>query len=102
MLEAYVTLRLRQLNNNYSPGAKLMINTSIASLAVLKVNCDKGHEYVDNFVPFALEAISKSDSSVISVSAVQTYIKDNFGLQIPQGALNTILRRIAGQGYLQK
>jgi len=79
-----------------------MINTSIASLAVLKVNWDKGHDYVDNFVPFALEAISKSDLSVISVSAVQTYIKDNFGLRIPQGALNTILRRIAGQGYLQK
>lgn len=77
-----------------------MINSSIASLAILKINWDQGHDYIDNFVPFALEAIIKIDAP-ISVANVQAYIKNNFGLQIPQGALKTLLRRLASRGYIQ-
>ena len=79
-----------------------MDNSSIASLAVLKVNWDKGHDYIDNFVPFALEAVTKSKADALTVSDVQAYIQNQFGLKIPQGAINTLLRRLASHGYVKK
>lgn len=71
-----------------------MNQSTLASLAILKVNWDdKGHDYADNFLPFVLEAINESEDREISVPALQKQIREDFGLIIPQGALNTLLRR---------
>lgn len=90
------------MNHGDLEGMSQMNNSSIASLAILKVNWDKGHDYVDNFVPFALEAIGHSDTTPITVGNVQQYIKAHFGLQIPQGAINTLLKRVSVKGFIKK
>jgi hypothetical protein len=77
-----------------------MTQASLVSLAILKVNWDnKGHDYVDNFLPFVAEALRKC-AEHISVAELQKVIREEFGLVIPQGALNTLLRRAERRGLV--
>jgi len=75
---------------------------SLTSLAILKVNWDHGHDYVENFVPFVIQAVNASAQPEISVAAIQAYVQENFGLKIPQAALNTLLHRVARRGHIHK
>jgi len=76
---------------------------ALVSLAILKVNWDeKGRDYVDNFVPFVVETIKSSESDRISLAALQTALRERFGLLVPQGALNTLLRRAERQGFVAR
>ena len=80
-----------------------MRTATLTSLAILKVNWDeKGHDYADNFVPFVIEAIRLSPQPEISVSGIQKSIRDEFGLVIPQGAVNTLLRRAQRRGAVSR
>jgi len=74
---------------------------SLTSLAVLKVHWDKGHDYIDNFVPFIVEAIQRSPGGVTVVEIQQT-VRTKFGLMIPQGAIATLLRRAEKKNLIQK
>lgn len=72
----------------------------INSLAIIKVNWDQGHDYIDNFVPFIAECLSKSEQEVVSLPDLQNSIKETFGLKIPQNALKTILKRAERNKYI--
>lgn len=80
-----------------------MLEESLTSLAVLKVNWDqRGRDYVDNFIPFVAEGLRRCDQDQVSVSQLQNVMRESFGLVIPQGALNTILRRAERHGYVKR
>ncbi len=70
-----------------------MTGMLIATLAILKVNSDRGADYIDNFVPFVGECLRASAFDVVSVSELQLALRDEFGIDIPQGPLRTILDR---------
>lgn len=73
---------------------------AIASLAMLKVNYDSaGRDYIDNFVPFAVEALGACKGPVVTVGEVQQVLKAAFGIFIPQAALRTVLARAAKQRW---
>jgi hypothetical protein len=73
---------------------------AVASLAILKVNLDRGHDYIENFVPFVVEAARSTSQTVVSLSELQESIRESFGFNIPYGALRTILNRTVRRGYL--
>lgn len=73
----------------------------ITSLAILKVNWDRGHDYIDNFVPFVAECLRNATEDIISLSELQTAISSAYGFKIPQNALKTILKRAAKQGFIR-
>lgn len=77
-----------------------MIDQAITSLAILKVNWDHGKSYIDNFSPFVLEAITATTTQEISLPDLQEKIKELFSLNIPQGALRTILNKLYRHGYI--
>lgn len=80
-----------------------MLEESLVSLAVLKVNWDqRGRDYVDNFIPFVGEGLRRCPQDHVSIAQLQAVIKDGFGLIIPQGALNTLLTRAQRYGYVRK
>lgn len=79
-----------------------MREASVTSLAILKVNWDKGHDYIENFVPFVAEAARRSPQDQLAVLELQNTIRDDFGLIIPQGALNTLLRRLERNGVVTR
>jgi|WetSurSiteA1Bulk_404760.scaffolds.fasta_scaffold11546_2 hypothetical protein len=73
----------------------------ITSLAILKVNWDRGHDYIDNFVPFVAECLRNATKDIISLPDLQTSISAAYGFKIPQNALKTILKRASKQGFIR-
>lgn len=77
-----------------------MTTPLITSLAILKVNFDRGgQDYVGNFLPLAGEILRQSSDDVVSIAQVQEGFQDEFGLDIPQGPIRTILKRAVSAGY---
>ena len=75
-------------------------NHAIASLALLKVSREMGKDHLDTFLPMTLEAIKITNSNVVSVTDLQVVIENQFGLNIPQNAIETILHKAKRRGYL--
>ena len=80
------------------------VSRAVTSLAILNVNWDiRRKDYIDNFVPFALDIIGayKAGTQVV-IPDVQIAMQDQCGIRVPQAALNLILSRIAKEGLLHK
>lgn len=76
------------------------IQRNLMSLAILKVNWAGRLDYVENFVPFAAQALKISKQPEVSLQEIQNIFETEFGLTIPQGPLKTILKRAKKRGYL--
>src|SRR6266581_9779061 len=72
-----------------------MAERLVTSLAILKVNWDKGRDYIANYVPFVAECLRKAPQPEVSLANLQAAVSAEFGLKIPLGALKTVLRRAA-------
>lgn len=80
-----------------------MTAQALTSLAILKVQWDeRGHDYVDNFVPFLAEALRKSPTDVVSIEELQQQLRDLFRLNIPQGAIQTLLKRAERRKFVRR
>lgn len=76
---------------------------TITSLAMLKVNADStGSDYLDYLIPFASHILIKNGSDPIAVETVKQGIREEFGLKIPLGPIDLLLRRLVKQGKLRK
>jgi hypothetical protein len=79
-----------------------MTNSTIISLAILKVNWDELRKgYLDNFVPIVAECIRRSSDDVVSLPDVQNDLENLFGLKIPQNVIRAILSKVRKQGYIR-
>ncbi|WP_146233354.1 hypothetical protein [Arthrobacter psychrolactophilus] len=75
-------------------------NALLASLAIIKANWDESQgTYIDNFLPFFLDAVRTSVSDDIEMQSLHDSIHDRFGMQIPLGVLTTLSKRAARQNY---
>ncbi len=77
-----------------------MAERLVTSLAILKVNWDKGRDYIANYVPFVAECLRKAPQPEVSLADLQAAVNAEFGLKIPLGALKTVLRRAAKIGFV--
>jgi hypothetical protein len=73
---------------------------NLVALGIVNVNWNEQRDSVGNFVPFVAQALKDSSDDVVALADLQQAITARFGLQIPQGALRTILRRAAREGYV--
>ena len=80
----------------------VVAESPLSSLAMVKVNWDRGNDYIDNFVPFVEEAFRRARHDEVAIEDLQVSIFDLFGLRIPQGALQTIIRRLVKRGVLKR
>ena len=74
---------------------------ALTSLAILKANWDRGQDYIENFVPFIAQALVQRPHAEVSLPMLQEIVRQEFGLNIPQGPLKTILRRAARRNYVK-
>ena len=80
-----------------------MSASTLTSLAVLNVNWDRlGKDYIENFVPFAVECARTQLLPLISTPELQASIRDTFGLTLPQNTVRQIIRRATRQGYFRR
>lgn len=74
----------------------------LMSLAILKVNMDeRWFDSIENFVPFVAEGLRLSAHSAVSLINLQSILADEFGIEIPQSALKTILARASKRGLVR-
>lgn len=79
------------------------MNPSIlASYAILKVNWEQPErkDYLDNFVLLVAEAIRHLPQDIISISDLQSQIRNLSGFNIPQNTINSLLTRVQKKGYI--
>ncbi len=76
-----------------------MAGEAIASIAILKVNFDRqGRDYIENFVPFVSEILRGVRRQPLTVADLQSALRTDFGLAIPQAAVDTIAKRLRRRG----
>lgn len=76
--------------------------SALTSLAILKVNHDRNRDYISNFVPFVAQVIRDAPQDEVSLPQIQEGVREEFALNMPQGALNTVLHRAAKLGYVER
>ena len=79
-----------------------MVNPTIVSLAFIKTNWDLRQKgYLDNFVPIVAESLRFLKQDIVSLQELQESVKQQFGLRVPQGAIEAILKRTKKYKYVQ-
>jgi len=74
---------------------------TVIGLAILKVNSDRAdQDYIDYIAPFVADVLTNSSESVASAPEIQSQIEAEFGIRVPLGALNTVLRRASRRGLV--
>src|SRR3954467_11720787 len=75
----------------------------ITSLAILKANWDSaGTDYIQNFVPFVAECLASAGQEQIGVAGIRALVRERFGLQLPQGAIRSVMARCVKIGYAKR
>ncbi len=88
--------------NGRSPAAAGGDSPSLISLAILKVNWDRERkDYLENFVPLVAESLRALSSDAVSLIDLQATVRGNFGLDLSQSSLKTILGRVKKRGYVR-
>jgi hypothetical protein len=59
-----------------------------------------GRSWLDSFEPFVAEALRQSSAAEVGEAEVQQALRTQFGIDIPEGVLRTILRRATRRGLV--
>ena len=79
-----------------------MATSTLTSLAILKVNIDQGKDYIDYLRPFVLHTLVERDPGPVTSDVVQKYIREDFGLEIPERTVEIVLRRLVRRHPIKK
>ena len=71
------------------------LTNTLTSLAILKVNVDRGSDYLDYLRPFILQVLVDHDPDPITAPVVNRHISEQFGLEIPERTIQIVLKRIS-------
>lgn len=81
-----------------------MSDSLLIGLAMLRANWDRDEKtFVDNFVPFVadcLRDVGKQGS--MTAGELQLWVQERFGIEIPHGALTTVLNRTVRRGLAER
>ena len=79
-----------------------MSTATLTSLAILKVTVDQKGDYLDYLRPFILQVLCENRPLEFSDSDISKYIRDQFGLEIPERTVEIVLKRISKQYAIKK
>jgi len=74
--------------------------TTLASLAMLKVNIDNGKDYLEYLRPYVIHVLRTINPESIRDATVAAGLRDICGLEIPHRTVNIILQRLAKDKHL--
>ena len=78
-----------------------MSTETLTSLAMLKVHVDQGQDYLDYLRPFILQVLVAYTPNRVTDTIVRDLIRSDFGLEIPERAVQVVLKRLSRR-YLMK
>jgi hypothetical protein len=70
------------------------LNTSLSSLALLSLQMEEGHDYLDYLRGFVIEALHQIKTPSFDAGEVQTVVHREFGLRIPVATFAIYLKRL--------
>lgn len=73
----------------------------LTTLAILQVNAERGQSHLDNYLPFVYHCLALSGADVASTGDLQSQLGQEFGIEIPQGVLQRLLKKGADDGKLR-
>ncbi|MDX9709619.1 MAG: hypothetical protein RBT64_08690 [Trichloromonas sp.] len=76
--------------------------TTLTSLAMLKVNIGQGKDYLEYLRPFVLRVLKHGGLEIITDLNVAEKLREDHGLEIPQRTVHIILQRLVRAGQLQR
>ena len=79
-----------------------MSSTTLTSLAMLKVNIDQGFDYLDYLRPFTLQVLYDHTPNPVTDVAVRDHIRTDFGLELPERAVQIVLKRLSRKDILAR
>jgi hypothetical protein len=62
---------------------------------MLKVNIDRGGDYLDYLVPFVLQTLVDHRPDPVTAPIVSGHVRNDFGLEIPDRAVQLVIQRIS-------
>lgn len=76
----------------------------IASFAILSVNWDQDrkNDYLLPFAELLAEVITRNTSDILVVDQLQVQFRDIFGIKLPAGVIESLLRRLVRLKYVRK
>ncbi len=77
-------------------------NTTLISLAMLKVHIDHNQDYLEYLSPFIRQILFKRKTEQITDSSIAEYIKQDFGLSVPPRPIQIVLKRLYNQRIISK
>lgn len=79
------------------------MNKTLFGLALLSYNWDHNKkDIIDSYVPLVCNAIRSKTHSKVTRELVQDDLVESYGIKIPLGAIETILKRMAKDGLLNR
>lgn len=79
-----------------------MSSATLTSLAMLKVNVDQGRDYLDYLRLFILQVLVDQKPDPVTDGVVRDHLRTHFGLEIPDRAVQVVLRRLSRSYPLTK
>lgn len=79
-----------------------MANTTLTSLAMLKVHVDRGQDYLDYLRPFILHVLARHKPATVKDVEVRDLLRADFGLVIPERAVQVVLKRVSRGNALSR
>lgn len=79
-----------------------MPTSTLTSLAILKVDVDRGNDYLDYLKPFVLQTLVDNKGDAIKSKTVRQHIATQFGLDIPDPTIEVVMKRIARSHPIKK
>ncbi len=79
-----------------------MSTATLTSLAMLKVNIDQGEDYLEYLRPFVLQVLVDRNPELVTDQIVTDYIREQFGLEIPQRTVQIVIKRLSRNYPLKK
>ncbi len=79
-----------------------MSSATLTSLAMLKVSIDQGKDYLDYLRPFVLQVLVDQKPDPVTGQVVRDHIRTHFGLEIPERAVQIVLKRLSRSHPLKK
>lgn len=79
------------------------MSRTLATMAILKENWNAERDYLSNFEPFVTDSLRRlPPGKAVEAPAVAKAVESEFDLRMPQGVIETLLRRALRAGVLEK
>lgn len=89
------------MNNGTNQPDEQQTDREITTLAILKVNAENEHLFIDSYLPFVYHCLVELSARVVSAPQLKAEMQRSFGIKLPQAVLHELLERADQDGKLR-